>query len=848
MHRNRNIRGTPRKRGRAPCLALLAALAPALAAAQDSGVGVDLHFGNALRPSGVAATGCDPDGTSWLTAERRRTPSGQLYLCPPDLGLRRPLASGAWLFAGTLGLGYLDVDDERNTNWLRFNNWDEGFIGRLDLSLTRPADGSYLDLRADRINVDNQFYKLNGGRAGHYRIEAFARSQVNVTSGRAKPIWDGVGSDYLSLQPGLTPGGSSMGQVAAVSAATPERILKVVRDKYGVSFNYFLDRRFTAYGSASREQREGARPFGGPFFFAFLFPGSGGVYETPRPIDDSTLNFNGGLRYAGNTWNWDVGYSGSFFRNGGRRFSYEVPFAFPALAPGFGNYPLTLGEFAYEPENDYHNLRGSLTRKLPYNGQFSLTASLSTSRQDDDLLAPMNCNGLFGLDVPPFTFDCADWNTTAALSRTSADLRIDSTLVNAKLVMQPVEEVTVQGNLKFHRQDYKGTYFAYNPQTGQYGYIAENGAQGSSVPGEMGVWDPLLFPSVLTRVRNLPLDKEIREANVSADWRVRPTDTLSAALTFTRTERTNREVERQDDVLLKLGWTSRAIDDLTLRLNYSYLDRKGRDYNYDPYEFTFSTELPGFVDPGTLPPHTVEALRKYDVGGRKQHKATLIATYALPRAMTLSGTLRGDWNDYDAELGRQGYDTWGASLQWDWQPSERTSANLFFGYDHSDLDIANVNEIAAIGTDPMLGGGSYPESNRWWVEDEQRNYYGGASLSRRIGRSQLELGWNYSDSRGLTNYRFNSPDALAYPALAAAAGTGFAPMLYRINTYTLSWSMPVSSRVGLRLFDTYETGRLSDWHYFGLDESLVTSNRVYLDSGPSDYSANMVGLMLEVEL
>ena len=100
----------------------------------------------------------------------------------------------------------------------------------------------------------------------------------------------------------------------------------------------------------------------------------------------------------------------------------------------------------------------------------------------------------------------------------------------------------------------------------------------------------------------------------------------------------------------------------------------------------------------------------------------------------------------------------------------------------------------------------------------------------------------------MTNYRFNSPGALAYPALAAAAGSGFAPMVHKINTFTLSWQIPLNQRVGLRLFNTYETGKLADWHYFGLEESLVTSNRVYLDAGPSNYSVNMVGLMMEIKL
>ena len=829
-------------------LALLGALAfPAMA--QDSGVGVDLHFGNALDPSGSTAIGCDADGMSWLRAERRRTPTGHMHPCVPDFGPPREL-DGGWLFRGNLGIGYIDINDENNTNWLRFNNWSDGLIARLSLAYSRPADGSYAEIRGSRINSDNQYVKATWGRAGHFRLEAFGRSQPNVTSGAARSIWDGLGSDYLSLKPGLTPGGSTHAEVAAVSAGVAPQILKVVRDKFGVSGSYMFSRQLSAYFSASHEKREGSRPFGGPFFFAYIFPGSGGAYETPRPIDDSTFNVNGGVRYSGNQWNFDVGYSGSMFRNDMRGFSYEVPFGFAALVPGFSNYPLTLGEFSYEPENDYHNIKASATRKLEGNGQFSITASYSTSRQDDRLMAPMNCasGDQFGLTTAPFTFNCSDWNTTAALSRRSADLKIDSTLVNARLVMQPADRVTVQGNLKFHRQDYKGDYFAYNPLTGQYGYIAENGAQGSSVPLEMGVWDPVLFPSVLTRVRNLPLDKDILEAHAAVDWRVNNKNTLGASLTFTRTDRDHREVERVEDTLLKFTWSSRAIDDVTLRANYSYLDRSGSDYNYDPYHFTYSTDLPGFIDPGNLPPHTVAGMRKYDVAERKQHKATLIATLALPANQTLSGTLRGDWNDYDADFGREDYDSLGASLSWDWQPDERTTANVFLGYDRSELSMANINEIAAFGSDPELGGDSYIDAGRWWLDDDQRNYYAGINFSRRFDRSHLELGWNYSDSRGDTGYRFNSADALANPGLVAQAGTGFAPMVHRINSFSVAWTIPLGERVDLRLFDTYETGRMADWHYFGFEESLVTSNRVYLDTGPSNYSVNMVGAMLEVRL
>src|SRR3546814_5357092 len=87
-----------------------------------------------------------------------------------------------------------------------------------------------------------------------------------------------------------------------------ERLLTVVREKQGIGITYMVNRRWTAYANASHETREGARPFGGPFFFNYPFADNGGAYEIPRPIDDSTVNFNGGVRFSGNAWRMDFSY------------------------------------------------------------------------------------------------------------------------------------------------------------------------------------------------------------------------------------------------------------------------------------------------------------------------------------------------------------------------------------------------------------------------------------------------------------------------------------------------------------------------------------------------------------
>lgn len=837
-------------------LAVAAALflAPNLARAQDSGTGIDFQFGSKLDPEGNGQPACDERGASWLRGERHRTPTGALYACPPA----RPMTGEEWLHSGTISFGWLATGgDTDNMHWLRYNGWDESFIlGFFQFEFLRPADGSYVDVRGSWLDEDNHFVKANVGRAGKYRVEAFGKSQPNVVAGRAKSIWDNLDSPRLTLVAPLVPAGSTPAQVAAASAAAPERVLQVTRDKQGLGVNYTFDKRWTGYFNATSEQREGNRPFGGPFFFNFPFPDNGGVYETPRPIDDSTVNVNGGLRFVGNVWRMDLNYTGSFYRSKYTGWSYENPYALYPVVPGAVSASFQTGNFASEPDNDYHNIRAAFTRKLAMNGELTLAVAGGTMRQNDDLLAPIDCQGTFGIDltptgspVNPFLYDCDDWNTTDALSQKTADMRIDTSRADANLVLQPTSAMTLRASAKFSREDYRNVYLAYNPLTGQYGYVAENGAQGSVVPGEMGIYDPIATPSIVTRIRSLPLDKEIHEASLGADWRIDARNTLGATYTYTGLERTNREREQVDDHLVKLTWANRAFDWLTFRANYSYLRQSGDTYNFDPYEFSFSSSLPGFIeDEAAAMPHTVEALRKYDVGSRDQHKFTFISTLIPRHDMSLSATLRGDWNDYDAELGRQNYDTLGATLTWDWQPSPQSNVSSYVAWDRSKLGIANVNEAATSPADPLLGGAVYTNEGRWWVDDSQRNRNAGLTFDYDFGRVRIDAGYNWMYSRGMTDYSFASALALAYPDLAALAGSAFPAMTYRINALDVGASFAFGERTSVRVFDRYERGSISDWHYLGLEDGLVLDHRIYLDQGPVDYSSNLVGILLEIRL
>jgi hypothetical protein len=123
--------------------------------------------------------------------------------------------------------------------------------------------------------------------------------------------------------------------------------------------------------------------------------------ETVKPIDDNTVNITAGARYAGSEWRFDIGYSGSIYRDRYRSYTFQNPFVLgPPLVPGAVSSPLTQGQMSTEPDNDYHNLRTTVTRLLPMNGEASLTAAVGEMSQNDNLIPPTNCQGTFGFSSP----------------------------------------------------------------------------------------------------------------------------------------------------------------------------------------------------------------------------------------------------------------------------------------------------------------------------------------------------------------------------------------------------------------------------------------------------------------
>ncbi|WP_266182597.1 MtrB/PioB family outer membrane beta-barrel protein [Dyella humicola] len=831
----------------------------------------DTQFGNALDPLGWAPMlqPADPDGMSLLHAGMLRTPTGNLYPYPPMVNAGKPVGQGDWLYNGEIEFGYLHVGGDSNAEYFRqYADWRSGpVLGLLALNFWSPKTGEYVEFRGNHLSADDQFYRLRAGQYGSYRIEAFYRDMPHTVSTNAYPIWNGVGSTNLTLPPSLVPGGSTPAQVAAVSAATPEHNIGLKRTREGLSYEGAVYQNWIASVGITNEKRTGTRLWGGSMFFNYPFPDNGGILETVRPIDFRTTDVNLSLRNVGRVWHFLATYNGSFFRNHKDHLDFQSPFALSNVVgvPQVAN--ITTGQFSLEPNNDYHNVRLDLSRELKWNGQLTVAGAWGTMRQNDALLPPTNCTGTGGVYISPtanYTFPCANWNTTAALSEPSANARIDTGLLDARATFHPTQALGWHAGLRWYREDDKTRYLAYNPLTGQYGFISENGSQGTVVPGQTGFFDPNnpLYASNSTPVRNVPVSYTDAVLELGGDWQLSHKTSLGVTYTYDRNEPKYRERNRVDDQRIKFAWVSRDVVGATIRLSWEYARRDGDQYNFDPYLPFYSQSLPGFVTPAVgLPAYTVADMRMYDLSNRTESKARLIITHPLGESATISATFYGNRDNYDALIGRQNTSTTGATLQWDWQPSPRTTLNGYLGVEGSRMGIANVNDADSVDngkiygslgqSNPNLGGPFYPYANQWWEYDSETNRNAGLTFSHDFGRVRADLSYNYTGSFGHVGYNYATIGALAFRDAAgvAAASNGFPDDKYSTNTLDMGLSFHVTSNVGVRLYGRYETGAFSDWHYLGLNNTLVYDHRLYTDKGGQlHYNASLVGVMLNLKL
>jgi MtrB/PioB family decaheme-associated outer membrane protein len=781
--------------------------------------------------TGTAEIFAAPDerGMTLLRETRRRSPNGLLYPYP-TAALAFAERAG-WQTRGALSLGALfDGGDEDETRFERYVDRDDGvFLEGLNLELAQPERGDYSLVRAGSIGRDDAFYELTAGRAGLLRLRASHSGVPHRYASDAVALHDGVGGDTLALPAGLVAGASAEAQVAAALDARGEGRLEVQRDRTQTALRLRLRPDLALVGSYGLDARHGEIPSGVGFSFPELDAITGGMLEIAAPVDDRTHAFSGGVEWASERAQANLGYHGSLYRNRQHALSLEQPFAAPTEN----------ARLALAPDNAWHDVRADLGLALPLRGRLKSTVSWSTGRQDEDLLPPtINAGVVGGVDLAP-------WSSRAALSEDSASASVDHLLVDVDVYASPWRPLRLRAGFRHSDQDTDTDYTAWNPQTAEYGYIVEDG--GHAQIGFPGFYQPAV-PGSSWRYRSIPFGAARRTYELGATYSAPLRSSLDVRWQHEDVARdvSERRATRERRWEATLG--TRGLPFATARLGFAYRTRDGGRVDYGAYAPYYTESLPGFLPtfPDGEPAHNLADMVRPDLADVRGQRWNARVAFALGERsdLVLSARLRSD--DYGPDFGLVRERARDVAAEWSVQPSPALSAYVFLSADRHARAMGSIRGFAT-SSDGSAGGPNFPLANGWRVDFEGSGVGWGGGLTARLVRS-IELD---------THYAF----LFSHDELETSAGGPAAP----VNSTTVARRLPAlrsrdhvvetALRIALRgdlsvrLFHRYERSAVDDYHQTGLPTLLPTPGaprRVFFGHEDADFEVSVYGIAAQM--
>ena len=814
--------GATERKGRQALAVFAVSIFLAHGALAEATIGVQPRQGSTFNRSGNdPALERDRNGMSLVVPDPSRTPGGFFYERPYEVPQPIPLGED-WNYRFSTEIGGIATHRSQNSAQLGdYRDFSDGaLLNYLKLGVERPGTAHYFDLTAGAIGRDDQHYRATLGRYGDFKANLYFSQIPKAFTDQARTVFQGAGTANLTLLPGLVPGNNSPAQIATALESARPFALGFIRKNAGLDFDATPDAQWRIYAGYNQEQKKGTRPFGG----AASFPGIPSV-ETIEPIDYKTHNLLAGAQWVTDAIQANLSYAGSFFRNGAGTLTWENPLA----VDFFDAAVLQRGRMDLYPDNAFHHLKLDASAALPLRGRLSGSLAWSRMTQDDGLIPPTVNSGI--LSGGP-SLNLANWNTTDALSAKSANARIDTRLAYLNASFSPLQDLSLQARLRHYEEDNKTRYTAFNPLTGQFGYIGTDGAVNNIVPGYSRV-----------QIRSVPF--EYRKDNYGAEADYRLLRRTNVVLGYEREEikDQHREYRETAEDRVRLALNNRDIPWTTVRLSYENARRAGDDYAFDPNRLLYSAVSISNA------PATLAELRKHDIADRRQHILSGRVNLLVARDMDLAVSARYLDNDYGAQYGRLGERVHVFNVELSWLPSARTSTYAYYGFQRARSRMALISEDpAGLSTgNPNAGGAVYPLANRWDEASRDDAHLLGAGFRYAFSHAVvLESGYTYLYSPYRTRYGFASPGAIVGGAAAAAtAGDGMPDILFRQQALETSLKLALNKNTALRLYHRYERATFKDWHYDGLPLLFANGAAVFLGAGPQSYRAHVIGLFFQ---
>ena len=632
----------------------------------------------ALAADGIPVSSSIID-SDWIASELASYATYQtpVSAAPPLPVKAAPPVAPAWWFHGYVQTGGRLFGNDPQSNGQAFNG-GSSVAKYYEYTTDKPgpllnghvaagsSDGLYrVDLWSENVGYSDQSYNLNASKAGESYLNVQWDQTPHVYSTSAQTIYNGVGTNALTLPAGLsntmfTDAGCKLvaGVVTAVAggcgnplaAASAAKVnadiqtnlhgtdIGIRRDTASVEYRW-TPQDWDIRANYSDTHRFGTQVQG----VVFASSTSGVVAQVPAPVDDTTQNFGVSGEHVGTSpwnqpYNVKLSYGGSLYTDNLNGYTVQNPFC-PTGAIGdqcarVGALSSPLALMSTPPNNQANMFGETIGADLPFKSRYMGTVSYDLMRQNQAFL-PETITATFQGGVGPGAGLPPAWkgsllfpgNSVAALPAPSLNGSISTLLINNVLTTAITPELKAKASYRYYDYD-NGT-----PTLSFADWVLNDAAAA-------GVHSPVntLSPGYIKQNAGEELTwSPTHEWNVGAAYGYERYDWA-----FADVDATNENSGKAYLDWKPAGWA-------TLRASGSYSERRYENYNYLGYVGLFQWPGAAASAGGTTigaSPDYAAAYRQIFLDNRNRTQAKFQADVDLVPTFTVSPTFGLKNDDY----------------------------------------------------------------------------------------------------------------------------------------------------------------------------------------------------------
>lgn len=445
------------------------------------------------------------------------------------------------------GLGYVSDDSYQFGDYTGLNEEGAFLVGNASLRM-RGEDTHYWNIEAINLGLDSRSLSVEGGVQGRYKLTFSYDELPHFISDSTVTPFLGAGTDTLTL-PGTWVRASTTDTMTDLSNSLHAENLDTKRKRLGVGAALISDGDWQYSVNYRHETREGTKAIAGSFFFSSA--------QLVMPVDYVTQQMDVAAIYTTDTLQARLGYYGSLFSDDNTSLSWDNPYA-----AGTG---VDTGQLALPPDNQFHQILGSLGYQLSDATRVTTDIALGRMTQNDDFLPATTNTSLLPVTLPG----------------NSLDGRVDTLNANIKLTSSLSQALRVAATYTYNDHDNKTPQLDYT-------------------------WVSTDAPPVHTRT-NLPYSFTKEAIKLNADYRFTPTTKASVGFDNATEKRTYQEVSKADENTFWAKASARIPANLEMTAKASHAERDITGYEVLPW----------------LTPAENPLLRKYNMADRSREMAGL---------------------------------------------------------------------------------------------------------------------------------------------------------------------------------------------------------------------------------